>query len=213
MPAQLTPAVGQTVTFTDLSTNTPTSWNWSFNPSTVTYVGGTTATSQNPQVQFTAGGLYTVTLTATNASGSDPEVKNNYISVLYAPVADFSSNNLTPATGETVTFTDLSTYNPTSWNWVFNPGTVTYTGGTNAASQNPQVQFTAAGNYSVELTATNLSGSDTETKTDYIMVHNPDINLDVTVYLEGPFNGTEMTPMLTDVIPINQPFNWNALEL
>ncbi len=76
-----TPGIGQTVTFTDLSANIPTSWTWTFNPATVTYVGGTSATSQNPQVQFNAAGNYSVQLTATNAHGSDSEVKNNYISV------------------------------------------------------------------------------------------------------------------------------------
>ncbi|MCD4791455.1 MAG: hypothetical protein K8R37_15780, partial [Bacteroidales bacterium] len=73
------PAVGQTVYFTDLSTNTPTSWAWSFNPSTITYVGSTTSGSQNPQVQFDTPGAYTVSLIATNAGGSDTETKNNYI--------------------------------------------------------------------------------------------------------------------------------------
>jgi PKD repeat protein len=75
----LYPGVGQTVTFSDLSSNVPTSWLWSFTPSTVTFVGGTSATSQNPQVQFNAEGDYTVQLTATNAYGSDIENKNNYI--------------------------------------------------------------------------------------------------------------------------------------
>lgn len=76
-----TPCVGSTVQFTDLSSGAPTSWAWSFSPSTVTYVGGTNSTSQNPQVQFNATGSYTVTLTATNAYGSDPEVKTAYIVV------------------------------------------------------------------------------------------------------------------------------------
>ena len=76
------PTIAQTVTFTDLSTNFPTSWAWSFNPSTVTYVGGTNASSQNPQVQFNVLGAYTVTLTATNAYGSDSEIKTNYINVI-----------------------------------------------------------------------------------------------------------------------------------
>jgi len=74
-----TPAVGQTVTFTDNSSNTPTSWSWMINPSTISYVGGTNSSSQNPQVQFNTAGYYTVTLIATNTYGSDPETKNNYI--------------------------------------------------------------------------------------------------------------------------------------
>jgi PKD repeat protein len=68
---------GNTVTYTDLSTNTPTSWNWSF-------PGGTPAnsTAQNPTVTYANAGTYNVTLTATNAFGSSaPEVKNTYITV------------------------------------------------------------------------------------------------------------------------------------
>jgi PKD repeat protein len=72
------PCLNSTVTFTDNS-GSATSWAWSFSPNTVTYVNGTSATSQNPQVQFTAAGNYTVSLTATNANGSDDEVKTNYI--------------------------------------------------------------------------------------------------------------------------------------
>ena len=206
------PAIGQTVTFTDLSINTPTSWEWSFNPTTVNYVGGTTSTSQNPQVQFTAGGLYTITFTAINASGSDPEVKTDYISVLYAPVADFTADITNPNVGGSVNFTDLSTYNPTTWSWIFIPTTITYLGGTTFNSQNPQVQFDAAGFYIVELTVSNASGNDTETKTDYILVINPVIDLDITVYLEGPFNGTSMTTSLNSILPLNQPYGvspWN----
>ncbi len=75
----VTPLVNQTVTFTDLSSFDPSSWNWSFTPNTVVFVGATSATSQNPQVEFTATGLYTVTLQATNAYGSDVETKTGYI--------------------------------------------------------------------------------------------------------------------------------------
>ena len=63
-----------TVNFTDSSTNSPTSWSWSFGD-------GGTSTSQNPSHQYTSAGNYTVTLTATNAYGSDPETKTNYITV------------------------------------------------------------------------------------------------------------------------------------
>jgi len=77
-----TPAVNSTVTFSDQSSDFPTSWNWSISPNTFVFVNSTSATSQNPQVQFTALGQYTVTLTATNAFGSDAEVKTNFISVI-----------------------------------------------------------------------------------------------------------------------------------
>ena len=74
---------GGTIDFTDLSTNSPTSWTWSISPITgVTTVGGTTANSQNPQVQFANIGTYTITLTASNGEGTgNTETKTNYITV------------------------------------------------------------------------------------------------------------------------------------
>jgi PKD repeat protein len=79
----ITPAT--TVSFTDQSTGIPTSWAWSISPATGwAYAGGTTASSQNPQVTFNTVGQYSVTLTATNAQGSDAEVKTNYIIVAQA---------------------------------------------------------------------------------------------------------------------------------
>jgi Zn-dependent metalloprotease len=63
-----------TVNFTDQSSNGPTSWSWNF--------GDTgTSTAQNPSHIYNSPGTYTVTLTATNAAGSDQEVKTNYITV------------------------------------------------------------------------------------------------------------------------------------
>jgi len=95
------------------------------------------------------------------------------------PIANFSANNTYPIVGETVTFSDLSTYTPTSWAWSFNPTSVTYTGGTSATSQNPQVQFNAETAYNVTLIATNSFGSDSEIKTAYI---NPAFYIGTTRY-------------------------------
>ncbi|MCF8368843.1 MAG: PKD domain-containing protein [Bacteroidales bacterium] len=89
------------------------------------------------------------------------------------PVADFIADETKPAINQTVNFTDLSTGTPTSWSWSFNPATVTFVGGSNAASQNPQVQFNAAGYYSATLVATNIYGNGTEIKTDYLLVGTP----------------------------------------
>lgn len=85
---------GTTVSFTDLTTGVPTSWAWTVAPATGwAYAGGTSATSQNPQITFNTIGQYTVTLTATNAQGSDNEVKTNYIIVaaLTGPCAGSSA--------------------------------------------------------------------------------------------------------------------------
>ncbi len=76
------PAQNSQVNFTDQSSNNPTSWSWSFSPSTVTYLNSTTSSTRNPQVSFNQTGYYTVTLTATNAYGSDLETKTNYINVI-----------------------------------------------------------------------------------------------------------------------------------
>jgi PKD repeat protein len=90
-----------------------------------------------------------------------------------APVANFTANRTSVCPGNTVTFTDLSTNNPTSWSWSFPGGTPATVTGTNAASRNPTVTYNSAGTYSVTLTATNAQGSDGETKTGYISVGNP----------------------------------------
>jgi len=63
-----------TVNFTDQSSNYPTSWLWDFGD-------GNTSTTQNPTHTYTSSGAYTVSLVATNAYGSDTEVKTNYINV------------------------------------------------------------------------------------------------------------------------------------
>jgi PKD repeat protein len=74
-----TPFPGVSVAFTDLSSGNPLTWSWTFSPNTITYLGGTTSSSQNPQVSFDNSDYYTVSLTATNANGSDTETKTNYI--------------------------------------------------------------------------------------------------------------------------------------
>ncbi len=154
--------VGGSVNFTDLSGNTPTSWDWTFG-------GGSPAgsTAQNPTVVYNTPGTYDVSLTVTNASGSDTETKTGYITVtaLQLPTADFVASNTAVVVGDTVAFTDQTIGDPTAWSW-------TFTGGTPASStdRDPTVQYNTEGTYSVTLTATNGVGSDTVTKTGYITV-------------------------------------------
>lgn len=83
------------------------------------------------------------------------------------PVADFSANFTAVSAGGSVVFTDLSTYNPTSWNWTFTGGTPATFNGQNP----PTITYNAPGTYSVSLTVTNANGTDTETKINYIVVN------------------------------------------
>lgn len=79
---QTTAPQNSTISFTDQSTNAPTSWNWSVSPASGwTYANGTNTASQHPQMNFTDAGTYTVTLTASNSAGSDSEVKSSYITI------------------------------------------------------------------------------------------------------------------------------------
>lgn len=87
-----------------------------------------------------------------------------------APTACFKTLSTTVCTASTVVFTDESDYAPVSWSWSITPGTFTYVSGTNASSQNPKVQFNAAGTYTVALTATNAHGNDIESKANFITV-------------------------------------------
>ena len=155
-----TPTTGTaplTVGFTDTSTGSPTAWSWGFGDSG-------TSTAQHPSHQYASAGNYTVSLTATNAGGSDGETKTNYITVTVAPpVANFTGNPTSGTVPLTVAFTDTSTGSPTSWSWNFgDSGTSTV--------QSPSHQYTSTGSYTVSLTATNAGGSDGETKTNYISV-------------------------------------------
>jgi len=167
MAEPTTVLAGNTVDFTDLSLNVPTSWYWEF-----TGAGIASSTVQDPlDVLYSTPGVYPVKLKVTNAAGSDSLTKVNYIHVVIdtsttVPVINFTAAPRLITSGETVDFTDLSTFTPVSWNW-------TFTGAATASStlQHPTgIAYTTPGIYPVTLSATNASGTGSLTKTDYIVV-------------------------------------------
>ncbi|MFZ1694384.1 MAG: PKD domain-containing protein [Flavobacteriales bacterium] len=83
-------------------------------------------------------------------------------SCLLSPVVDFMADATATCSG-TVSFIDQSTNQPVSWLWNFGDGN-------SSTLQNPVHTYTANGNYTVQLTATNATGSGVETKTSYISV-------------------------------------------
>lgn len=104
-----------TVTFTDSSTNVPTSWAWDFGD-------GGTSTSQNPAYTYMSAGTYTVSLTVTNADGSDGLVRTSYIVVSDPPSGSsllymsFVSTTTVPGVGS-VRDEDVVSYDPATDTW------------------------------------------------------------------------------------------------
>jgi len=144
------------VEFTDLSMGGPATWAWDFGD-------GGSSDLQNPSHVFAAPGSYAVSLTVGKDAETDTETKTGYITVLPAMVADFSASQTTGFAPLMVTFSDLSTPEADNWAWDFGDGAT-------SSFQNPTHTYTAAGTYTVSLTASDDYSTDTETKTDYITV-------------------------------------------
>mgnify|MGYP003757410163 CR=1 FL=1 len=153
------------VSFTDLSTpagSTPlTDWTWDFGDGSPVVIG-----QAPPPHTYTSGGVYTVTLTVTDAAAnSDSEIKAGYI-VVGGPNAAFTAD---PASGHaplTVQFTDTSepgSEDITEWLWDFGDGG-------SSTEANPSHTYLEQGVYSVSLSVTSPISGDTILRQDLIEV-------------------------------------------
>ncbi len=151
------------VQFTDQSTGSPTSWSWDFGDSS-------SSTSRNPLHAYAAAGTFTVSLTSTNAVGSNTTSKAGYITVSdrIAPVASFTASPRTGLAPLEVQFTDTSTNAPASWSWDFGDGNT-------STLRHPVHTYSATGSYTVNLSVTNAFGSNSLRSTGYITVTEPAI--------------------------------------
>ena len=186
---------GSQVSFTDQSTQNPTSWNW-------TFTGGSPATStaQNPTVTYNEPGTYAVSLNVTNAGGTHEVSRTGYITVVRkAPVAAFTASTNTILAGESVSFGNQST-DAVSFEWTFE-------GGSPATSnlENPEVVYAQAGTYSVQLKVTNESGSDLKVMESAITVKNLPVEADFSVSETNIMIGESIT--FTD-FSRNNPTSW-----
>ena len=80
------------------------------------------------------------------------------------PNAQFTANPVLGIVPLMVSFTDLSTGSPDNWTWDFGDGNTSY-------EQNPVYVYTSPGSYTVRLVASNTAGSNSETKSYYIMAN------------------------------------------
>lgn len=81
------------------------------------------------------------------------------------PVANFYADTVWGNYPLTVHFYDASTNTPTSWSWDLDGDGIE-----DNTTQNPVFLYSAIGYYSVTLTSSNVDGSDSETKSNYIYV-------------------------------------------
>lgn len=135
---------GGDIQFNNLSSQSVTSWEWSFE-------GGTPATSteENPIITYNDAGVYDVTLTVTNSSGQNTTIKQKFISVLSPVTATFTglvSDNEIHLTNTGIGNTD------SEWH-IFNDKLSESLSGEDAIYVAP-----ANGVYNVVLTNTNLCG-------------------------------------------------------
>ena len=137
------------INFTDQSTNTPTSWSW-------TFAGGNPAasTSQNPgSVCFAAAGSHTVSLLVSNATGSNSSSQT--VTVFNTPTASAGNDVAICAGSSTV----LSASGGSTYSW--SPST----GLNNSTSATPTASPALTTTYSVTVTNAELC-----TATDAVVV-------------------------------------------
>lgn len=149
---------GEKILFVSLAKGSPDATEWKFPGS-----ASETSTDPNPTVTYNKAGTYDVSLTVRRGEESDVMERKGFVVVAQkAPTAliglpeeGYESPwvGVFVPTDVPVTFRDLSTGNPTEWNWVFQ-----YADKETSNEQNPTVTFVKKGTVSVGLTAKNAAG-------------------------------------------------------
>jgi PKD repeat protein len=163
------------VQFTDLSTGDLDTWLWDFGD-------GITSTLQNPTHTFATVGVYTVSLTVSGLGGIDTLMQPDYIAVYEPALANFTADVTSGLAPLSVQFTDLSTGDLDTWLWDFGDGIT-------STLQSPGHLYMMAGTYTITLTVSGLGGTDSQTRSAYITVEEPEdpyfeIYLPIVVRLE-----------------------------
>lgn len=109
---------GQSATFTDASTNSPTSWAWNA-------VGATPSSStlQNPTFTYTTSGTYSVTLVASNLGGSSAMITKT-LTVKALPTVVVNSPSMCAGSSTVLTASGATSY---SWSTGVTTNTISVT--------------------------------------------------------------------------------------
>ncbi len=138
-----------------------------------TYINSTSATSAQPQFNFTQAGSYTLQASVTNQCGTD--IATDVVVIQSAPTVTLSAPNNTQICAP-VSYSPTATINNggspiTSYQWLVTPNSgYTVTSGSLSGPQ-AAFQFTVSGTYTVSLTVINACGQ--ATTSQQITVNTP----------------------------------------
>ena len=180
---------GNTVSFSNGSSN-GARFIWDFGD-------GRTDTTASPTHTYTGQGDYIVVLKTINSC--DTNIARQTIRLNTKPRADFTSTTTDYCVPASVAFTNASSNNVVSYQWVFaggNPAT--------SAAQNPSVVYPAAGIFDVVLVVTNANGRDTLRRTSYIRVNAPPATR-----FTSQINGNNPTVSFQNQTVGATSFSWN----
>jgi PKD repeat protein len=116
----------------------------------------------------------------------------NYITVIDTIRADFAASDTVVVIGNTAILYENSSRPSVERTWTILPNTCTFISGTDEHSEEPVVRFDSQGSYSVSLTVTDSTGTNSLHRENYILVVDSVKLLHLTILLEGLFNGTGM---------------------
>jgi gliding motility-associated-like protein len=136
------PCLGGATNFTDVTTNSPVSWQWNFGD------GSPLNNTQNPSHTYATPGTFPVTIVTQNSFGCTDSISHT-ITVYPLPVANFVAD--TVCEGAASSFTDNST-SAVSWDWNF--GDLSSHG----AISSPTHVYATQGTYTVTQIVTNAQG-------------------------------------------------------
>jgi len=186
----LSPSVGETVAFTDVSRGRPTAWFWEFGD-------GASSEDQHPEHEFDAPGQYTVTLTIERVVGKAlaTDTKVHTVHVTPGVEIDFSWDPEEPRALDPVRFTEeIDTVDEPvgSRFWSFGDSGTTHV-------ENPTHTFQRPGRYSVQLWVADADGNILATAEHEITVHPPDLDLELGVSNNAPHIGEAVTFHLSGI--------------
>ena len=146
---------GNTINFVNTSQNAD-SYDWDFGD-------GEFSSEISPSHTFLENGDYLITLTSTNACGSD--VTGQTIRIGVTPLASFVADLNSGCAPLTVQFMNQSTGGATDFTWFFEGGSPA-----TSVEENPTVVYQEAGKFNVELRSTNALGTNVLIEEDFIEV-------------------------------------------